>query len=182
MSEATTILGKTHTGQLTRDAIHIAVASCHSEEAMRPGEHVGLASNDNKALVTTRAQKLIGIVDPFYPRKELILPGTWFWVCLYPQTITDLRHVWTHPVFGAPGLEFGGTSYDWMVKWAGTYGFTAEKAIHKAKNYLLYGEYWVDEGTFEGEHFPKEFWTHYEAITGETVPDDKKQGFLSCSC
>jgi hypothetical protein len=39
----------------------------------------------------------VGIVDPF--RVGLMQPGTVFWLCLFPESITGMRHVWTHPAF-----------------------------------------------------------------------------------
>lgn len=77
-----------------RDAIHVAVAPVEAGERLQPGEFVGLV--DGKA---RRGGELVGIVDPF-----LLGPvekGQRFWLCLYPGTITALRHVWSHPAFEA---------------------------------------------------------------------------------
>ena len=76
-----------------RDAIHIAIAPVVAGEDLQPGEHVGL-SPDKKFVKTENS---IGIVDPFL--KETVKAGQTFWLCLYPYTITSLRHAWTHPTF-----------------------------------------------------------------------------------
>ena len=75
-----------------RDAIHFAVAPVEAVMDLRPGEHVGV--NQGHA---SRDFTPVGIVDPFF-RGE-IKEGQRFWLFLYPNTITNLRHVWTHPAF-----------------------------------------------------------------------------------
>ena len=75
-----------------RDAIHFAVAPVEAGMDLRPGDHVGLT--DGRA---SRGAKAIGIVDPFL--KGEVKEGQRFWLFLYPNTITSLRHVWTHPAF-----------------------------------------------------------------------------------
>jgi hypothetical protein len=43
---------------------------------------------------------LIGIVDPFLDQP--VRPGEEFWVFVYPNTITGMRHYWQHPAFANP--------------------------------------------------------------------------------
>lgn len=90
-----TEVGKILPSAQPRDAIHVAVASVISDERLYPGEHIGLIQGTPhhvSARVTT-----LGIVDPFLT--HAVLPGEWFWMYLYPRTITGLKHSWAHPAF-----------------------------------------------------------------------------------
>lgn len=92
MSE--TNLGQLVTGNPGRDAIHIAVAPAVAGEALDAGEHVRLENG-----IAFASSDSIGIVDPFLTAK--VKQGESFWLCLYPKTITSLRHEWVHPAFPA---------------------------------------------------------------------------------
>lgn len=88
-------LGKLVTGPAGRDAVHVAVAPVQAAGALFPGERVGLRPGGTAGRVPDREE--IGIVDPFLP--DPVRPGETFWLCLFPGTVTSLRHVWTHPAF-----------------------------------------------------------------------------------
>ncbi len=77
-----------------RDAVHIAVAPVVAGEDLLPGERVFIDSNG----VAYLGVDSIGIVDPFLMNRRVKL-GEKFWLFLYPNTVTSLRHVWTHPAF-----------------------------------------------------------------------------------
>ena len=90
-------LGALTTLDEERDAIHIAIIPVEGQEPFHPGQPVGL-TEDRKA--SAKALPHIGIVDPFL--KEWTETGDVFWLCLYPRTITSLKHNWTHPAFEKP--------------------------------------------------------------------------------
>lgn len=95
--EPGTRLGKLiEDGERRRDAIHVAVAPVTAVERLSPGQHVGLVREGDVELVGSCAEP-IGVVDPFLTAD--VEPGQRFWLFLYPETITGLRHVWTHPAF-----------------------------------------------------------------------------------
>lgn len=95
---STPTLGELITSPAGRDAIHIAVAPVTAADYLEPGQHVGFCCKGNTTLVAALEDtELIGIVDPFL--KARVEPGQQFWLFLYPNTITSLRHVWSHPAF-----------------------------------------------------------------------------------
>ena len=90
------VLGKLIEGVAFRDAIHIAVYPAIAGEDLEPGERVGFL-DDGLMYCHADDSKNIGIVDPFL--HQGVGEGYKFWLCLFPNTVTSLRHVWTHPAF-----------------------------------------------------------------------------------
>lgn len=91
-------------GERRRDAVHVAVAPVTAEGRLKPGMHVGFTrSNDNNwagdhtQVIDNDRFEFVGIVDPFL--EEDVDAGQRFWMFLYPNTITSLRHVWSHPAW-----------------------------------------------------------------------------------
>ena len=80
-----------------RDAIHIAVAPVTAMERLNPGQRVRLTDGGQQDGVVATDYDAIGIVDPFL--LEPVDRGQRFWLFLNPNTITGLRHIWTHPAF-----------------------------------------------------------------------------------
>ncbi len=80
-----------------RDAVHIAIIPACAAEFLEGGSPVKL-NTENKAQACS-PEEAIGIVDPFIQSQCDVEEGEWFWLCLYPKTITGLRHDWEHPSF-----------------------------------------------------------------------------------
>jgi hypothetical protein len=88
-------LGVTPENDAETDAVHMAVAPVLAAMDLRPGDRVGLI--DGKALRASQSVAAIGVVDPF--RTEHVRQGQRFWLCLFPGTVTGMRHHWSHPAF-----------------------------------------------------------------------------------
>lgn len=92
-------IGELITMNEQRDAIHIAVLPCTATESMQPGQHVHFQIAGNTDLVSPCGHnhpQCIGIIDPFL-HEAVPTRGT-CWVFVTPNTITGLRHEWTHPL------------------------------------------------------------------------------------
>lgn len=84
-------------GEWQRDAIHVAVMPVTAAERLFPGQRVGVLPDGTASI---SAGKKIGIVDPFLQKP--VQPGERLWLCLFPRTITSLKHVWEHPDLPSP--------------------------------------------------------------------------------
>lgn len=73
------------------DAIHVAIRSVFASEDLNPADHVGLIDIQHAG----KTDDPIGIVDPYLT--EPVKKGQKFLLCVYPNTITDMRHSWSHP-------------------------------------------------------------------------------------
>lgn len=93
-------LGGTPDDHAARDAIHVAVVPVVAAKRMVPGEKTGL---DAKGKADPSIKPMIGVVDPF--RANCVEPGESFWLCMFPNTVTNLRHAWAHPAFPTPESE-----------------------------------------------------------------------------
>jgi hypothetical protein len=171
-------------GDQLRDAVHVAVFPATAGEDLDPGDRVGLRADGRVA----REGKRLGIVDPYL--EAGIKVNQRFWVFLFPQTITSLRHEWTHPEFPdtqAIPATTQGEAVGWVTALAGDLGYTYEKFMTIAKEYAEWDEYVMDNSEaykdIPGDKW-RQFWNHYEAITGEKVKDTVKEWGcpFTCSC
>ncbi len=150
-------LGRLITGEAVKDAIHIAIAPVEAGEWIYPGSAIGVKNG----VAFVHLRRKVGIADPFLT--ERIAKGAKFWIMLYPNTITSLRHEWTHP-------DFGETSEEWLRAYC-------------AKNRLDYDslvgdEHFVGDNESFNDYISDEFKRHYRAVTGcgEELP------YFRCAC
>jgi hypothetical protein len=184
-------LGNLITDEQGRDAVHIAVAPVIAGEILGPGDHIGFIGNAYTVGTIISGVKPIGIVDPCLTKP--IMQGQKFYMFLYPNTITSLRHEWTHPEFEREDeiaeleptffkLQGTADAEKWISDFAENIGSDYDEIMYGAAEYLGRGEYLVRGGTFEGESIPDEFWKNYEIVTKKQIPESDRGTFLSCSC
>lgn len=168
-----------------RDAIHIAVAPVRAslnQLPLNPGSHVGFFTPECGGIGDDQVgicDHPIGVVDPFL--KTAVQPGQRFWLFLYPNTITSLRHEWTHPAF-EEAKDQTSESVAWLTDAAMRLGVEYEDLISDNSE-LVTGDY-----INNGEHIrdiwcslSDDFWKHRKVVTGQDIPEDSRGGF-ACSC
>lgn len=157
---------------LDRDAIHIAIAPCVAAMILTSGAPVGTDGTQNAP---------VGIVDPFLTVP--VHPGDRFYIFLYPNTITSLKHLWTHPDFDDPDK---GAGKKWLAKVA-LEGYSKQcdmdfdELMTAAAEYLRTGEY-VTINHDDTPYLDDGFWDAYEVWTGTHVVEVARETFFSCSC
>ena len=156
-----------------RDAIHIAVAPVVAGEDLEPAEHVGFI--DKERTLIGKVKSPIGVIDPFLSCE--VKKGQKCWLFLYQNTITSLRHEWSHPLFGDLGKAVA-----WLKAFADEADLSYGELLAAADAYLKYDAYLCEGGKWEGFYMPDDFWNYYQTVSGELVPEDKRGSFFSCSC
>lgn len=180
-------VGKLITSPQERDAIHIAVLPVVAAEQLRTGQDIGFVYG-SRTLVKAKDRcyglEAVGIVDPFLPQ-YYVEKGQEFWMFLFPNTVTGMRHHWQHPLVDnvkPPASE----SEKWLREFADKWNFDYEEMVEEAP---------MKEGCVvargidihsAGELDPGEeelFWTHIEKLTGQQFDEQHRQQFgWSCSC
>ncbi len=167
-----------------RDAIHIAVAPVVAAVPLAPGQHVGFIGDDHERVGPS--DKNIGIVDPFL--LTVVQAGQRCFLLLYPQTITSLRHQWTHPAFEQriSQVDHKNISVLWLTAFAENMGdgMNYYDLMDAAERWVRYEDHTVQHGSegWRSSHPDlAEFWHHYEIVTGKR-PKDAERWFFCCTC
>ena len=180
-------LGKLITTEQQRDAIHIAVAPVTAYAVVQPGQHVDAQGGPGLPYV--------GIVDPYL--RQDVHPGDSYWLFLYPNTVTSLRHEWTHPAFTSEvqspestatryaGSEIRAESEKWLREYAKRlkpYESVEEaykNLIEELKVKELHG-HGTDLYTLSDVEDADELERHAEIVLGKRIDLTKFE--FSCAC
>jgi hypothetical protein len=186
MAEVTK-LGELLDEHAQRDAVHIAVAPVIAAERLSPGDHIGFVGNDTER-VGRSALTPLGIVDPFLTTR--VTKGERFWMFLYPQTITSLRHQWTHPAFAV--TETVDTEKARSERWLRAFvaasdcpsyeEVVAVAITHEREAWGDDDDYLLFRGVDAHGEIPPEFWDHIEVVTGRKIAPNHRPKSFSCSC
>lgn len=191
-----TPIGKLADETSQRDAIHIAIAPVTAGEKLYPGDDVGFRAGDCETAWRTGVIKPIGIVDPFL--KLNVRLGQRFFIFLYPNTVTGMRHHWEHPAFteaakpvDAPFVPAGVHPHErdeaerWLRDFAAVIDITYEQLIQAGRQWNDHEEYTTQQGDQSWQDGLYEnasaYWSNWEMVTGEKAKD-KAAHFFSCSC
>jgi len=161
-----------------RDAIHIAIMPAIAGESLVPGMRVRI--EDGKAMEGSAPDSpIIGIVDPFLA--GFVYRNQKFWVCLIPNTITSLRHIWTHPQIDKEEVSSGEEKciLEKMVSSCGLENI--QELVNAAHCVKTVGHYTFNT-TFYAEISEDDwgvFWRYYEKVTGQVRGDHTN---FSCTC
>ena len=184
-----------------RDAIHIAVVPMIVGERMNAGDHVRIMVGTTDRIVQDRsdyygaASESIGIVDPFIKQtseKWYLDVGERVWVFLYPNTITGLRHEWTHPAFVEANRKTAlmSDAEKWMRQFADRWNFDYNEMLDAATS--TEDSEWGSYITARGKDLHSRgelgddyllFWQYLEQMTGRTFSEEHREKVgWSCSC
>jgi hypothetical protein len=177
------MLGKLVQGEPERDAVHIAVVAVVADGVLSAGMRVGFKDGGK---VGRLPQEVIGIVDPFLT--ETVYPDDKFWMFLLPNTITSLKHNWTHPAFEGERpkstVDPKVASEAWLrdfIKGADCPDYETVLAAAANGNVADWDEDYLhfQDRDAHGE-IPPEFWDHVEIVTGRKC--SKRPTYFSCAC
>lgn len=159
----------------SRDAIHMAIAPVIAGSKLAPGEHIGIMEG---TIVASKDETPIGIVDPFLNHPVQV--GEKFYLFLYPNTITSLRHDWTHPAFGGREQARIVESERWLREYAEQVRTDYDELLGLAEGReVVFGI-----TTYPDPH--DEMWDHLEVVTGRELSMEERRTLeldkISCSC
>lgn len=170
-------MGQLISSSAQRDAIHIALAPVQAKEPLIPGCQV---SADGSLV-----GPCVGIVDPFLPYP--VRTGDWFWLFLYPNTITGLSHRWSHPAFPdeVSDVDEGKAL---ITEVAAICGKTYNAFVDDIEGYKLTEDY-IHDNSERYKNVPddllKQMWPVFERVTGVKPPENCLTYNMlpySCSC
>lgn len=179
-------LGQLITGEARRDAIHIAVAPVMVAEGLYAGDRVKVEDG----IAYQADDDAVGIIDPFLRSRRLLQKGERYWVLLFPNTITSLRHEWVHPAFDtvpptpAEQADAVSVSWRWITEFARELDQTVNRLMDAANLWVECGDYTYDNSeTYKNVDYDKwaDFWKHYAVVT-RTPEAARTDSFFTCSC
>ncbi len=164
-----TTLGSLIVGKGERDAIHVALAPVTTREHLKPGQHVGFVREYDTDVIGV-CPNPIGIVDPFL--EHTVKPGDRFYVVLYQNTVTGMKHQWEHPAFASAPKE---ASIKWLQELADEISMDYRDLL----DYISDGSIYTGSEDNSGCRDSEDIKMHYENATGAKAP---REVYFRCAC
>lgn len=179
-------IGKLVDETAQRDAIHIAIAPVIAAEKLSPGQHIGFVGDSTERVAYHEVHnkgKYIGIVDPFLT--TLVFPDDRFLMFLYPNTVTGMRHHWSHPAFSEQPAIATSDDLEWLDSIAHQCGKTRSALIDDAKCFAQCEDYIYDNSERYKDVSSADwckFWAWLETNHGVKPPQYADSSPYTCSC
>jgi hypothetical protein len=167
-----------------RDAVHVAIMPVTTgEDFMFAGQWVNFVYGSKDVVKGKPESQAIGIIDPFLV--ENARKGARVWLFLRPNTVSGMRHHWSHPDVDADAAQAHiGDSEKWLRAFADKWNFNFTEMIEAARDGGIIVANGVDlHSAKELEGDDVLFWKHVEEYTGTRFGKKHraKVGW-SCSC
>lgn len=174
-------LGQLIFGNGYRDAVHIAIEPVITgEDGLRPGEHVSI--RDGKIYSSDSNDSNVGIIDPFL-RIPHLSKGEKCYILLYPNTITSIRHHWSHPKFEENNQHRDEVGHEeWFTEFGEKISASYYEVLELGER-MANGEYitWGNDLGFDAEEIwnrhQYEFKVRFASMTGKIINNG---GFTCC--
>lgn len=188
MSETQEFIGKFHTQELPRDAIHIAVCPVGAGCTLCPGQAICFKEG-SKSIVMDAGGDYIGIVDP-YLKVDKVSKGMMFYMFLNPNSVTSLSHSWTHPAFADANDKAKAEKWLKDITEHG-YSYEDDSSItsfdyavssFKSGDIPYFSDTFTDKLNVSPE-MRKKYWDMLEVYTGKMATEEQRNlEYFSCSC
>ena len=181
------LLGKKLTGGEGRDAVHVAVCPVIVDGFLRAGERVKFVPGSTERVTSWNYEgDLIGVIDPFV--ESYVTTGERCWLFLLPNSITGLRHVWTHPSFPDPAqppvdnkITEKQFAEHWLRGFADRYQTNYDALVKGAVSGE--GVCFGDDLEYGDFRYGSEFWRYINIVSGREFSEEHVENTnFRCAC
>jgi hypothetical protein len=172
-----------------RDAVHVAVIPVWAGEELSRGEIVHFVGGKiDTVMRCDTGEAAIGIIDPFLATMT-VPKGKRVWLFLYPNTVTGMKHHWSHPVVDGQAatrdamrrLGVVTDSEKWLKTLAAEQGVSYDSLVDAFSQ--KHGEICFGQDIDYDKIGSEMFWEHMEDVTGKKFDESHRESVTyRCAC